>query len=257
MTAPDDSLVSVRASASTSKRIRKASLMVIVACCVGIASGASFIASNDLVGTPAPSTLLACGFEKGPYWDLIGSGVPSGTPYIATSTLNAYQTTVVSTASITAYAYGGGTGTEEYLVGEIAFMCTSLPTPTTVVALTISDTTPLGASATYAVVFAQTSASASTNPTTTTACAGTSPNLLYEPQGGGTVWAWDAVSGGLISGGTCSLGSGSVSTSVTTASSTVPVFTLSFGFVGMSASTCSSSCPTYTTYTISFTAHNP
>ncbi|MDE1822478.1 MAG: hypothetical protein KGJ23_12340 [Euryarchaeota archaeon] len=124
------------------------------------------------------------------------------------------------------------------------------------VTLTVTNTAP-GATATYAVVFSQTLASASTDPTTGTACAGSSPNQLYEPAGGGTVWAWDAVSSGLITGGACSLGSGAITKSVSTASTTVPVFTFSFGFVGMQASSCLSSCSTYTTYTISFTAHNP
>ena len=217
------------------------------------------------------SNPIVCGFEQGPYWDKIGSGVPPNSPYIqATPALNPYTVgPVVPSVSIAAYAYGGGSGTEEYLVSEVSFFCTSLPSGTTTLTLTVSDTTPLGASATHAVVFLQdtwTSGSPSNaDPTTAGACVGTSPNLLYEPAGGGTMWAWDAEansgSGGAISStlGTCpnNFAAAPMTQALTSASSASPVITLSFGFVGVAASTCLSSCATFTTYDIGFIAEFP
>ena len=243
-----------------SPRVSRGLAVIIIASCIGLASGSSFVAENHLQGLPTVVNDLACGFEEGPDWGLVGSGVPSGTQYISTSTLGAYQTTVTPTATATTYAYGGGSGTEEYLVGEISFFCTALPSGNTIVTLAVSASSPLGASPTYGVLFVQTGTSAATDPTTTAACAGTAPNYLYEPSGGGSIWAWDAESGGLLSSGAgcvTAFTTGAISLSISTASTTLPIFTISFGFVGMPVSTCSTSCAVYTSYTASFTAVNP
>ncbi len=232
-----------------------------------IATGAlatAYVAFPTIVGTPTGSTLLSCGFEQGQYWDTVGSGVPQGTQYIqdqSTPPLSAYGVGPTNPiAIVTAYAYGAGSGTEEYLVGEISFFCTSIPSSgTTTVSVQVSDTTPLGATATYGVLFVQTGSSSNTDPTTTAACDGTSPNYLYEPSGGGTIWAWNAQTGGLlssISGCPNSFNTGTISISVASASSTVPLITVSFGFVGMPTTNCYSSCSAYTTFTLSFQAAN-
>ena len=224
------------------------------------------MAFPTIVGTPIGSTLLSCGFEQGPYWDSVvsGSGVPQGTQYIqdqSTPALAKYGVGPTNpTAIVTAYAYGAGSGTEEYLVGEISFFCTSIPTTgTTTVLVQVSDATPLGATATYGVLFVQTGSSSNTDPTTTAACDGTSPNYLYEPSGGGTIWAWNAQSGGLLTSGSgCPVpfATSAISIGVTSASPSVPVFTVSFGFVGMPTTNCYSSCTPYTTFTLGFQALN-
>ncbi len=217
------------------------------------------------------SSPIVCGFEQGPYWNTVGSGVPPNTPYIqATPALNPYTVgPVVPSVSIAVYAYGDGSGTEEYLVSEVSFFCTSLPSGTTTLTFTVSDTTPLGASAAHAVVFLQdtwiSGSPSNADPTTAGACVGTSPNLLYEPAGGGTLWAWDAEansgSGGEISStlGTCpnNFAAAPITQALTSASSASPVISLSFGFVGVAASTCLSSCATFTTYDIGFIAEYP
>ena len=208
------------------------------------------------------SSPIVCGFEQGPYWNTVGSGVPPNTPYIqATPTLNPYTVgPVIPSTSIATYAYGAGSGTEEYMVSEVSFFCTSIPSSgTNTVSVQVSDTTPLGATATYGVLFVQTGSPSNTDPTTTAACDGTSPNYLYEPSGGGTIWAWNAQSGGLLtSGGGCPVPftTSAISIGVTSASSTVPVFTVSFGFVGMPATNCLSSCASYTTFSLGFQAMN-
>lgn len=248
---------------------------------VGAALGYSWITGyfGDVqVAASNNTTLLSCGFEKGPDYNQVvsGSGVPAGSQYIhSTSTLPAYQTNnatastdVNPTASMTVYAFGAGSGTEEYLVGEVSFFCVALPSGTTTVTFSVSDSyggspgtnSAVTPAPSYAVVFLQTGTPTATygnNPYGTTTCEGSSPNILYEPQGGGTMWAWDATTSNLWTGGGCSFASGPVSEPVTTASTTAPVWTLSFGFVGMPFTTCFTSCPTYTTYTLSFQAANP
>lgn len=242
------------------RNLWRTSQLFLIFAVTGAAAGVTFISWGPIFVPASNSGLLTCGFEEGPFWNLVGSGVPSSTTYISTTGLNAYQSTPLPSVSVVARAYGGGSGTEEYLVGEISFFCTALPSGSTTVTLSVQDTTPLGATATYGVTFIQTGASSSTDPTTTSACDGTSPNYLYEPSGGGSIWAWDSQSGGLLgSSGGCpvAFSTGAISLALTTASTTSPVFTFSFGFVGMPVSTCSSSCTSYTTYTLSFTAHNP
>ena len=234
----------------------RTSRLLLIFAVSGAAIGAAFISWGPLFVPSSNSGLLTCGFEKGPYWGLVGAGVPSSTQYITTSGLNAYQTTTTPSVSVVARAYGGGAGTEEYLVGEISFFCTSLPSSSTTLTLSVQNTA-LGATASYGVTFIQTGASASTDPTTTAACDGTSPNYLYEPSGGGTIWAWDAQSGGLLTssaGCPVAFSTTTISEVLSTASSTLPVFTFSFGFVGMPVSSCSATCSTYTTYTLSFSA---
>lgn len=246
---------------------------------IGVAAGTTFVFGwiGSATTTGSSQALLTCGFTQGPGWDTVppsGSGLAPGTVYITSSSLPVISTSSpAKTTTASFQAYGGGQGVSEYLVGEIAFLCTHLPASgTTTISISISTSGGLATSdfagTGYFIAFVQTGTvdvgtTASTdNPAQAgNQCVSAANDNLFEPVDsttGFSTWAYNSVGtpGYLASSGSCTLGTSSPTTSTPATGNAPPIWTISFAVVNLLPPSGSQLGTALAAFTFSFTATN-